>query len=125
MESTMKCALIAAAALLAASFGAAEAGCMSWQIDCNGTALNGGVVDGYGTTWNRNLGGGWSGSNGQSWSKDLGGWKRSDGYSVERTLGGAYRDSNGDIWEQNLGGGWSNQRGEGCRQLLGGGYACD
>jgi hypothetical protein len=124
-RNTMR-AFITAAALLAASFGVAEAGCQSWQINCNGRAINGGTVDGYGNTWNRNLGGGWSNQKGDSWSQNYhGDWRRSDGFGVTQTLGGGYRDTKGNVYEQNIHGEWRDQKGRGCRQLLSGSYACD
>ena len=109
-------------------FASSAFACQSWEINCNGNALGGGTVDGYGTIWKQNLGGGYIGSNGQSWQQNplSNTWTRSDGLQVRKnTLGDGYSDNQGNTYHQTLGGGYVNQSGRGCRQLLSGTYACD
>lgn len=122
-QSLFGATLIAAA--LIAPLSVAQADCLPWQRDCNGTAMNGGTVDGYGHTWNQNLGGGYSDETGRTWTQDMNNnWVRSDGYSVQKNMGGGYTDSRGQNFNQTLGGTWQGDRGSGCSQQISGYWAC-
>lgn len=117
-------AMLVTAALMT-SWSTANADCLPWQRDCNGTAMNGGTVDGYGHTWNQTLGGGYSDETGRIWSQDMNNnWVRSDGYSVQQNMGGGYTDSKGQNFNQTLGGTWQGDRGTSCTQQVSGYWAC-
>ena len=118
-------AVLLVAGSLAASPSKAEADCLPWQRDCNGTAMNGGTVDGYGHTWSQNLGGGYHDENGRTWTQDMSNnWVRSDGYAVRKNMGGGYTDSNGQNFNQTLGGTWQGDHGSGCAQQVSGKWVC-
>jgi len=103
----------------------ARADCHSWDRNCNGTAANGGTIDGYGNTWTQNVNGGYTDQNGRTWSQTVnGGEVRSDGYSVHQNMGGGYTDSKGENFSQGMGGGWVGDRGTACTQLISGVWRC-
>jgi len=104
----------------------AAANCQPWQRDCNGTAMNGGTIDGYGNTWTSNLNGGYTDQNGRTWTKGVNDdWKRSDGYSVHENMGGGYTDSKGENFSQGMSTGWVGDRGTNCTQQVSGNWYCN
>jgi hypothetical protein len=104
----------------------AEANCTPWQLNCNGTAMNGGTIDGHGNTWTSNLNGGYTDQSGRTWTKGVNDdWKRSDGYSVHRNMGGGYTDSKGENFSQGMSTGWVGDRGTNCAQQVSGTWLCN